>query len=68
MHYYYSEYTDFIAEIDFVQAVPNGLTGEKIPDSDAVRQAIIDGTLLLNDLVSTSTQRVKYDHKVGLYS
>lgn len=52
-YYYYSEYTDFIAEIDFTQAIPNGLTGEKVPDSDQVRQAIIDGTL--------PTQRFGFD-------
>jgi len=52
-YYYYSEYTDFIAEIDFTQAVPNGITGVKLPDSDAVRQGIINGTL--------PTQRFGFD-------
>ena len=52
-YYYYSRYSDFIAEIDFVQAVPNGLTGAKENDSQAIRQQIIDGTI--------PTQRFGYD-------
>lgn len=52
-YYYYSRYTDFIAEIDFTQAVPNGLTGAKEDDSPAVRQDIVDG--------SVPTQRFGYD-------
>ncbi len=52
-YYYYSRYSDFIAEIDFTQAIPNGLTGAKVNDSDAVRQQIIDG--------SVRTQRFGFD-------
>lgn len=52
-YYYYSQYTDFIAEIDFVQAVPNGITGPKLSDSDQVRQDIINGTV--------PTQRFGFD-------
>lgn len=52
-YYYYSRYTDFIAEIDFTQAVPNGLTGTKVNDDATVRQQIIDGTI--------PTQRFGFD-------
>ena len=52
-YYYYSRYSDFIAEIDFVQAVPNGLTGAKENDSGTIRQQIIDGTI--------ATQRFGFD-------
>ena len=52
-YYYYSAYTDFIAEIDFTQAVPNGLTGNKVADSPQVRQDIINGTV--------PTQRFGFD-------
>lgn len=52
-YYYYSRYTDFIAEIDFTQAVPNGLTGAKVDDSPAARQDIVNG--------SVPTQRFGYD-------
>lgn len=52
-YYYYSSYTDFIAEIDFTQAVPNGLTGAKVDDSNQVRQDIINGTV--------PTQRFGFD-------
>lgn len=52
-YYYYSEYTDFIAEIDFIQAVPNGLTGPKETDSEAIRQQIINGQV--------PTQRYGFD-------
>lgn len=52
-YYYYSRYSDFIAEIDFTQAVPNGLTGSKVDDSPAVRQDIVDG--------SVATQRFGFD-------
>lgn len=53
-YYYYSIYKDFIAEIDFTQAIPNGLTGAN-PDanSPAQRQAIVDGTV--------PTQRYGFD-------
>jgi len=43
-YYYYSQYTDFIAEIQFVQGVPNGLTedpGTFDADSDAGKDDII---------------------------
>lgn len=53
-YYYYSVYNDFIAEIDFTQAVPNGLTN---PNADAntpaQRQAIVNG--------SVRTQRYGFD-------
>jgi len=52
-YYYYSQYTDFIAEIDFTQAVPNGLTGPKVADNPQLRQDIIDGTV--------PTQRFGFD-------
>ncbi|MDR9419411.1 TonB-dependent receptor [Gracilimonas sp.] len=45
-YYYYSSYTDFIAEIQFVQGVPNGLTsdpGSFDPNSEAGQDAIING-------------------------
>ncbi len=53
-YYYYSIYNDFIAEIDFTQAVPNGLTGAN-PESGsaAQRNAIVNGTVL--------TQRFGFD-------
>ncbi len=53
-YYYNSTYTDFIAEIDFTQAVPNGL---RQPNSGAgtpaQRQQIVDGTV--------PTQRYGFD-------
>lgn len=52
-YYYYSSYSDFIAEIDFTQAVPNGLTGAKVNDSQAVRDQIVAGTI--------PTQRFGFD-------
>lgn len=52
-YYYYSRYSDFIAEIDFTQAIPNGLTGAKVNDDANVRQQIIDGTI--------PTQRFGFD-------
>ncbi|WP_421985891.1 TonB-dependent receptor [Roseivirga sp.] len=53
-YYYHSVYNDFIAEIDFTQAVPNGLTGAN-PDSGtpAQRDAIVNGTV--------ATQRYGFD-------
>jgi outer membrane receptor protein involved in Fe transport len=45
-YYYYSQYTDFIAEIQFVQGIPNGLTedpGAFDADSDAGKDDIIQG-------------------------
>lgn len=53
-YYYYSVYNDFIAEIDFTQAVPNGLQGAN-PDSGtpAQRDAIVNGTV--------ATQRFGFD-------
>ena len=49
-YYYNSQYTDFISEIYFSQAVPNGLTGEN-PDANtpAQRQAIVDGTVPMQE-------------------
>ncbi len=54
-YYYHSTYKDFIAEIDFVQAVPNGLTepGPANPSSQAAKEAIINGTV--------ATQRYGFD-------
>uniref|UniRef100_UPI004047E935 TonB-dependent receptor n=3 Tax=Roseivirga sp. TaxID=1964215 RepID=UPI004047E935 len=53
-YYYYSIYNDFIAEIDFTQAVPNGLRNPN-PDANtpAQRQAIVNG--------SVRTQRYGFD-------
>jgi outer membrane receptor protein involved in Fe transport len=45
-YYYYSSYTDFIAEIQFVQGVPNGLTeepGSFDSQSEPGQDAIING-------------------------
>lgn len=49
-YYYYSVYRDFIAEIDFVQGVPNGLRempdpNEFDPDSDEGQDQIINRTI-----------------------
>ena len=53
-YYYYSVYNDFIAEIDFTQAIPGGLTGPN-PDagSAAQRSAIVNGIV--------PTQRYGFD-------
>jgi outer membrane receptor protein involved in Fe transport len=51
-YYYYSSYTDFIAEIQFVQGVPNGLTedpGTFDSDSDAGKDAIINGGVVTQE-------------------
>ncbi|WP_020403254.1 TonB-dependent receptor [Gracilimonas tropica] len=51
-YYYYSSYRDFIAEIQFVQGVPNGLTndpGSFDADSDAGKDAIINGGVLTQE-------------------
>lgn len=51
-YYYYSSYTDFIAEIQFVQGVPNGLTedpGSFDANSDAGQDAIINGGVLTQE-------------------
>lgn len=45
-YYYYSSYTDFIAEIQFIQGVPNGMTedpGSFDSQSEAGQDAIING-------------------------
>jgi len=53
-YYYNSTYTDFIAEIDFVQAIPGGLTQPNAAaGSAAQRQEIVDGTV--------RTQRFGFD-------
>ncbi|MCV9388754.1 TonB-dependent receptor [Reichenbachiella ulvae] len=47
-YYYNSSYEDFIAEIYFVQAVPNGLKEDPAPfdpDSDAGKAQIVQGTV-----------------------
>ncbi len=55
-YYYYSVYNDFLAEIDFTQGVPNGLTNDP-GDFDAAsvdgQEAIINGTV--------PTQRFGFD-------
>ncbi len=51
-YYYYSSYTDFIAEIQFIQGVPNGLTndpGSFDADSPAGQDAIINGGVLTQE-------------------
>jgi outer membrane receptor protein involved in Fe transport len=53
-YYYYSIYNDFIAEIDFTQAVPNGLrNANSEANTPAQRQAIVNG--------SVRTQRYGFD-------
>lgn len=53
-YYYRSNYTDFIAEIDFTQALPDGNpSGTKVNDSQAVRDQIVNGTV--------RTQRFGFD-------
>ncbi|MCE7995063.1 MAG: TonB-dependent receptor [Roseivirga sp.] len=53
-YYYRSNYTDFIAEIDFTQALPDGNpSGTKVNDSPAVRDQIVNGTV--------RTQRFGFD-------
>ena len=53
-YYYYSRYTDFIAEIDFTQAIPNGLKKANPGSGTAAqRQAIVKGTV--------PTQRYGFD-------
>jgi len=48
-YYFYSEYTDFIAEIDFTQGVPNGLRQDPGPNFDpnsaSGQDAIINRTV-----------------------
>lgn len=51
-YYYYSSYTDFIAEIQFVQGVPNGVTndpGSFDADSDEGKDAIINGGVVTQE-------------------
>lgn len=51
-YYYYSSYTDFIAEIQFIQGVPNGLTndpGSFDANSDSGKDAIINGGVLTQE-------------------
>ncbi|MEP1305688.1 MAG: TonB-dependent receptor [Balneola sp.] len=51
-YYYYSQYTDFIAEIQFVQGVPNGLTedpGAFDADSDSGKDDIIQGGVVTQE-------------------
>ncbi len=51
-YYYYSKYTDFIAEIQFVQGVPNGLTqdpGAFNANSDAGKDDIIQGGVVTQE-------------------
>ncbi|MEQ9090696.1 MAG: TonB-dependent receptor [Balneola sp.] len=51
-YYYYSQYTDFIAEIQFVQGIPNGATndpGSFDADSDAGKDDIIQGGVVTQE-------------------
>lgn len=51
-YYYYSSYEDFIAEIQFVQGVPNGVTndpGSFDADSDDGKDAIINGGVVTQE-------------------
>ncbi|XWN37744.1 MAG: TonB-dependent receptor [Balneola sp.] len=51
-YYYYSQYTDFIAEIQFVQGVPNGLTedpGTFDSTSDEGKDDIIQGGVVTQE-------------------
>ncbi len=57
-YYYYSEYTDFIAEIDFTQGVPNGL--RQMPDFDEFDPNTAQGQdAIINR--SVATQRFSTD-------
>lgn len=59
-YYYYSSYSDFIAEIDFTQGVPNGLRedpGNFNPDSEDGQDDIINRTV--------PTQRYGFDVNAG---
>ncbi|MTI89091.1 MAG: TonB-dependent receptor [Balneolaceae bacterium] len=52
VYYYYSAYTDFIAEIQFVQGVPNGLKedpGDFDANSNAGKDQIINGGVLTQE-------------------
>jgi outer membrane receptor protein involved in Fe transport len=51
-YYYYSQYTDFIAEIQFVQGIPNGATndpGAFDSESDAGKDDIIQGGVVTQE-------------------
>ena len=50
-YYYFSAYQNFISEIGFTQAVPNGITnpGPDDPNADATKQAIIERTIPTQD-------------------
>ncbi|MEP0004522.1 MAG: TonB-dependent receptor [Balneola sp.] len=51
-YYYYSQYTDFIAEIQFVQGIPNGATndpGSFDADSDAGKDDLIQGGVVTQE-------------------
>lgn len=51
-YYYYSTYRDFIAEIQFVQGVPNGVAedpGSFDADSDSGKDAIINGGVVTQE-------------------
>ncbi len=51
-YYYYSQYTDFIAEIQFVQGIPNGLTedpGTFDSTSDEGKDDIIQGGVVTQE-------------------
>lgn len=50
-YYYYSIYQDFIAEVSFVQAIPNGLRnpGPADPSSDAAKTDIVNGSVVTQE-------------------
>ncbi len=64
-YYYYSAYTDFIAEISFTQGIPNGLTAEPgagyTVDGAAWREAVITGEDPNNANQSFPTQTYGFD-------
>lgn len=57
-YYYYSEYTDFLAEIDFTQGIPNGL--REMPDFDTFNpNTAVGQDAIINRTVAT--QRFGFD-------
>ncbi|MEO1021463.1 MAG: TonB-dependent receptor [Bacteroidota bacterium] len=68
-YYYFSNYTDFIAEVTFTQGIPNGLatapgdqyTGENAPGTQNWTDAVITGTDPVNANRSFDTQSYGFD-------
>ncbi len=64
-YYYYSAYTDFIAEVSFTQGIPNGLTVEPDAsynvDDNNWREAVITGEDPNNPNQSFPTQTYGFD-------